>query len=83
MIDVRGAAEFESGHVPDALHVPHTRIGVNANSLPGDKPLLVYCNSGARAAASVAMLARLGFDATDVNDNFANYQRAQELAARE
>lgn len=83
LLDVRGAAEFESGHLPDALHVPHTRIGVNANSLPGDKPLLVYCNSGARAAAAVAMLARLGFDVIDVNDNFANYQRAQELAARE
>ena len=82
MLDVRGAAEFESGHVPDALHVPHTRIAVNVNDLPIDKPLLVYCNSGARAAAAVAMLARLGFDAIDVNDKFANYRRAQELAAR-
>ena len=62
VLDVRGAAEFEAGHVPDALHVPHTRIGINVDSLPVDKPLLVYCNSGARAAAAVAMLARLGFD---------------------
>ena len=52
------------------------------DNLPVDKPLLVYCNSGARAAAAVAMLARLGFDAIDVNDNFANYRRAEQLAAR-
>ena len=82
VLDVRGAAEFEAGHVPDALHVPHTRIGINVDNLPVDKPLLVYCNSGARAAAAVAMLARLGFNAIDVNDNFANYRRAEQFAAR-
>jgi hydroxyacylglutathione hydrolase len=82
VLDVRGAAEFDAGHVPDALHVPHTRIAVNANALPVDKPLLVYCNSGARSAAAVSMLARLGFDAVDVNDNFANYRRAEQPAAR-
>jgi hydroxyacylglutathione hydrolase len=82
VLDVRGAAEFETDHVPDALHIPHTRIGASVDSLPVDKPLLVYCNSGARSAAAVAMLARLGFDAIDVNDNFANYRRAEQLAAR-
>jgi hydroxyacylglutathione hydrolase len=81
VLDVRGLAEFEAGHVPDALHVPHTRIGVNVDALPGDKPLLVYCNSGARAAAAVAMLERLGLAAIDVNDNFANYRRANRIAA--
>ena len=82
VIDVRGAAEFEAGHVPEALHVPHTRVGVNVDKLPVAKPLLVYCNSGARAAAAAAMLARLGFDAIDVDDNFVNYRRAEQLAAR-
>ena len=82
LLDVRSAAEFEAGHVPGALHVPHTRIPVNVDTLPADKPLLVYCNSGARAAAAVSMLQRLGFTAIDVNDNFANYRRAEQLAAR-
>jgi hydroxyacylglutathione hydrolase len=82
ILDVRSAAEFDAGHVPDALHVPHTRIAVSIDTLPADKPLLVYCNSGARSAAAVSMLARLGFDAIDVNDNFANYRRAEQPAAR-
>jgi len=81
VLDVRGAAEFEAGHVPDAMHVPHTRIGVNVKTFPTDKPLLVYCNSGARAAAAVAMLERLGVTAIDVNDHFANYQRAEHMSA--
>jgi hydroxyacylglutathione hydrolase len=82
IVDVRGLAEFAAGHVPEAVHVPHTRIGMNVDTLPVDKPLIVYCNSGARSAAAVAMLARLGFDAIDVNDNFANYRHAGHLAAR-
>jgi hydroxyacylglutathione hydrolase len=82
VLDVRGLSEFEAGHVPDAIHVPHTRIGVNADTLPVDKPLLVHCNSGARSAAAAAMLTRLGFKAIDVNDAFANYRRAEQLAAR-
>jgi rhodanese-related sulfurtransferase len=74
--------EFDAGHVPGARHIPHTRVGVNADQLPVDRPILVYCNSGARAAHAVALLTRLGFDAIDVNDNFANYRRAEQLSAR-
>jgi hydroxyacylglutathione hydrolase len=82
VLDVRGAEEFEDGHVPGALHVPHTRIGMNVDTLPVDKPLAVYCNSGARAAAAVAMLERFGVTAIDVNDTFANYRCAAQLARR-
>jgi hydroxyacylglutathione hydrolase len=82
VLDVRGLSEFETGHVPGALHVPHTRVGRNADDLPADTPIFVYCHSGARAAAAVSMLERLGFDAIDVNDTFANYRRAARLAAR-
>ena len=82
VLDVRGASEVEAGHVPGTLHVPHTRIGISLDTLPTDKPLLVYCNSGARAAAAASLLERHGFDAIDVNDNFANYRRAEEPVAR-
>jgi hydroxyacylglutathione hydrolase len=81
ILDVRGAVEFEAGHVPGALNLPHTRVGVSASSLPTDKPLVVYCNSGARAAAAVAMLARLGLDAVEVNDTFASYVRSDHVIA--
>jgi hydroxyacylglutathione hydrolase len=76
VVDVRGLAEFEGEHVPGAIHIPHTRVGRHLDMLPHDKPLLVHCNSGARAAAAVSMLERHGFEAVDVNDLFANYRRA-------
>jgi hydroxyacylglutathione hydrolase len=74
VLDVRGVVEYEAGHVPDALHIPHTRLGVQLGQLPAKTPLLVHCNSGARAAAAVSLLEREGFVAIDVDDRFANYR---------
>ena len=73
VLDVRGTAEFEAGHIAGAIHIPHTRVQALLASLPTDAPLLVHCNSGARAAAAVSVLERAGFRATHVNDMFANY----------
>lgn len=80
VVDVRGAAEFEAGHVAGAINVAHTRIPVSRSALPADLPLLVHCNSGARAAAVVPFLEREGYDAVHVDDLFANY-RAPEHAS--
>ena len=55
---------------------------VQLDTLPRDTPLLVHCNSGARAAAAVSLLERHGFQAIDVNDHFANYRRADRTSAR-
>lgn len=76
ILDVRGTAEFEAGHVAGAVHIPHTRIAQQAHTLPVGQPVLVHCRSGARAAAAVSMLERLGFDAVDVNDLFAHYRES-------
>jgi hydroxyacylglutathione hydrolase len=81
VLDVRGAAEYNAGHVPGALHIPHTRLGVQLGQLPAKTPLLVYCNSGARAAAAVSLLEREGFQAIDVNDPFANYRSTDQTVA--
>lgn len=75
VLDVRGATEFESGHVPDALHIPHTRVALHLDEIPRRTPLTVHCNSGARSAAVVSLLERHGFEPIQVNDLFANYRR--------
>lgn len=73
VLDVRGGAEFEAGHVADAVHIPHTRVGTVIDTLPKDVRLLVHCNSGARASAVVSLLERHGYQAVHVNDLWANY----------
>jgi len=74
VLDVRGGAEFDAGHVPGAMNVAHTRVPLRLGTLPTDKPLLVHCNSGARSAAVVSLLERHGVRAVQVNDLFASYR---------
>jgi hydroxyacylglutathione hydrolase len=77
VLDVRGRTEFDAGHFPDALHIPHTRLRARLGELPRDRPLLVHCGSGARAAASASLLEREGYRATHVDDLFAPWWSAQ------
>jgi hydroxyacylglutathione hydrolase len=74
VLDVRGKAEYDAGHVPGALNVAHTRLLVRLAELPKDSPLLVHCNSGGRSAAAVSLLERHGYEVVNVDDRFSSYQ---------
>ncbi len=74
LLDVRAASEFAAGHVPGALNVAHTRLAADLDELPRDRPLLVYCESGARSTAAAAFLARQGFDVRCVVGNFFDWR---------
>ena len=75
VLDVRGGAEFDAGHVPGAMHIPHTRVSALLHTIPAGGPVLVHCNSGARAAAAVSLLERHGVVAYHVNDLWASYRQ--------
>jgi hydroxyacylglutathione hydrolase len=81
ILDVRGKAEFDTGHVPGAINIAHTRVGLRLDELPKDAPILVHCNSGARSAAAVSLLVRHGYEAVQVNDLIANYRQSQLQAS--
>jgi phage shock protein E len=63
VLDVRTAAEFESGHVPGALNVPHTELAgrLDGLGLEPERELVVYCERGGRARAAIAILEESGF----------------------
>ena len=63
VIDVRSDAEWEEGHHPDALHVPHTLIleGKGFADLDKTKPVVLYCRSGGRAQRAADFLVAQGF----------------------
>lgn len=73
VLDVRGAAEYAAGHVPDALNVAHTRLLAHLDEVPTEGDILVYCRSGARAAAASAMLERAGRHITYVDDHISHW----------
>jgi rhodanese-related sulfurtransferase len=67
IVDVRTAAEYQSGHFPDAINLPVGEIAKRTSEL-GDasRPIVVYCRSGHRSAAAKALLEKAGF--TNVTD---------------
>lgn len=63
IIDVRTRSEFDSGHIPGAVNIPHTelpsRLGeVEAKS---DQEVVVYCEGGGRSMAAASALRGAGF----------------------
>lgn len=72
VIDVREAAEVSaSGKATGALHIPLTLLNFQADprnpdfhaDLDLEKPVALYCASGARSNMAAQMLARLGYTA--------------------
>ena len=63
VVDVRSWNEFNNGHFPYATLVANLNVHGNAATLQGCQtcPLLVYCNTGQRAATAITKLAAQGF----------------------
>ena len=62
VIDVRQVGEFESGHVPGALHLGAGDLPERLQELPRDRPLATFCASGYRSAVAASLLRRAGFE---------------------
>jgi hydroxyacylglutathione hydrolase len=80
VLDVRGAAEFESGHIPGAVNIAHTRLGPRLGEVPRGEPLHVHCGGGGRAASASSFLERQGFDVVMIDDDFANWREREKAA---
>lgn len=60
LIDVRGQTEFEAGHIPGATHVFVGTLADNLDKVDRNKPAVVYCQSGDRAAIARSVLEKAG-----------------------
>lgn len=63
IVDVRRPPEYESGHVPRALHAPLSNLENTAGGLSLDpsKPTAVICAGGYRSSAATSILQSHGF----------------------
>ena len=61
VIDVRGATEWETGHLPGAIHIPLGHLVDRAGEVPAGRPIVVQCQSGNRSSIGASVLERLGF----------------------
>lgn len=63
ILDVRTPEEFASGHVPNAINIPHTELATRMSEIESavDSPVVVYCERGGRAGKAEAELLAAGY----------------------
>lgn len=63
ILDVRTEAEYNAGHIPNAICIPNeTIVEDNISELPDkEQCILVYCRSGNRSKQASDKLARFGY----------------------
>ena len=63
ILDTRTQEEFDEGHIPGAILIPHDEILEKAETVLLDKNqlILVYCRSGRRSKLAAEDLVKLGY----------------------
>jgi rhodanese-related sulfurtransferase len=63
VLDIRPATEYAAGHINGARAMPSDQLSRAGDTLKRhkEKPVVVYCDAGARASAAVRQLAGQGF----------------------
>lgn len=61
VLDVRGATEYEAGHLRGVRNIPVGYLTDHLGELPRDTPLVLHCQGGARSAIAASVLRARGF----------------------
>ncbi|HIC41126.1 MAG TPA: rhodanese-like domain-containing protein [Piscirickettsiaceae bacterium] len=73
LVDVRSAAEFSRGGLPNAINLPLQSIMSAKNVLDIDKAVILYCVTGARSSTAKNYLVQMGFEQVHDLGSFRNY----------
>lgn len=63
LIDVRTNAEYSSGHLKNAINIPHDQIQTKIMEIVKDKnaKIVLYCRSGNRSGIAESVLKKMGY----------------------
>ncbi|MET0026553.1 MAG: rhodanese-like domain-containing protein [Candidatus Thiodiazotropha sp.] len=62
LVDARSDSQFDTQHIPGAVNIEWRQLLTRRDELPRDKPVLVYCNTGALSSQAVFALRVAGYD---------------------
>ena len=64
VVDVRDKAEFDQGHIVDAINIPFANIESRADELNKhkDRPIVIACKMGQHSGAAGTALRKKGFE---------------------
>jgi hydroxyacylglutathione hydrolase len=61
VVDLRGATEYQSGHIQGADHIFVGTLPDNLDKIRKDKKVVIHCQGGDRATIGYSLLAREGY----------------------
>ena len=77
LLDVRSREEWDAGHLPGALNIPLGELEQCLHTLPRDRPTVVHCQTGGRAAIAASLLYARGVrDVQLFGGGFAEWREA-------
>ena len=62
VIDARDPAQFARGHIPGAVNMDWRQVLAKRNTIPKNKPVLIYCNTGSLSAQAGFALRVAGWE---------------------
>lgn len=62
VLDVRGRAEWDAGHLPGAIHIPLAELPDRLGELAPEQGIAVHCQGGGRSAIAASLLKARGFE---------------------
>ena len=75
VIDVRSRADYDKGHIPGALHIPHEELKDRASELDKNKKYITHCNKGTTGNAAQNLLINLGFkEVYNISGGYSQYK---------
>jgi len=67
LLDVRTPDEFRDRHLDGANNIPVQELASRVGELGArDRPIVVYCRSGARSASAATLLKSAGYEVLDI-----------------
>ena len=79
LLDVRTQAEYDSGHILNAINISHDEILEDPELLAEykDSQMVVFCRSGVRAGKVIQLLESIGFeDIIDIDGDMLAWSEA-------
>jgi rhodanese-related sulfurtransferase len=74
LVDVRADHEWETGHLPGAVHIPLAELAGRVAEVDKDRPVILYCRGGNRSSMATTALAEAGYDAAKLTDGAVGWE---------
>ena len=83
IVDIRDFASFQSGHIPNAIHLSDDTMQEFLSDTDKEKPLVVYCYHGISSQGAAAYFSEQGFkEVSSMAGGFESWQAVFSESAK-